>query len=613
MTQAQKSPPSPDITSQDLKSAEKIALSLHAAFKHYSLYPGDHPFSQNYLLRLQADLDAYLKDHKSLRLDIENNSFFYHGERLTRESADEGNPAYLLTRDRILFLEFLQNIEQREITLFFDILNKHRNPMEEVDGDIATSLWHTSLNNICYEAADIFAMEAIDFDLSVFKAAPGPGDPDSDGNGTGTAGYGGNGDEPEGTGSGNQDSGGHHYTDGHDSSASPGMSGTAAPDPERLDRSSPGLLMVAKENDLAELTYQEKFALESYILEEEGKNIANDTIDILLIILSIESDQLEFATILDFLEYEFFEAMAGEEYGMAHKICNNVNNISSALTTKKPWAISLINIFFASLANEERCAQLPLVSEEELFAPDPDQLKKILSIFDTLPPEIMFTLAVLVERTEPDNLRQRNELLEIIGKKARQEPASFLKLIAKSSEEICLLLFPIAEGMKSGDAAPIFAEMTQHPSAVIRRVGLDGLFQEKSAADPEQLVHLLDDEDEQIRQRILSYLESVGGRLAEETLIGFLNSSAKVDDQLHILECYKLLGQCLSDHSLHFLHEVLLESKLTSVLNKMNMTHKKGAAYALRSSGNRKAMDILRKGADSIRPDVRHVCQKALG
>jgi hypothetical protein len=172
MSQLLEASNSKNIAGEERKSAEKVAHSFIAAFKYYFLYPKGHSFSQNYLHLLLEDLEDFLKEYARLRLDIEKFAFCYKGESLCKCSADESNPAFLLTRDRILSLEFTRDIQLQELTAFFDILNMHRNPLEDVDGDIATSLWHIPFNNIRYEAADIFAMEAIDFELSMLSPLP---------------------------------------------------------------------------------------------------------------------------------------------------------------------------------------------------------------------------------------------------------------------------------------------------------------------------------------------------------------------------------------------------------------------------------------------------------
>lgn len=596
------------LTSEEFQAAKKVAHSFVSAFKYYSLYPQDHAFSQNHLHLLLEDLQEFFTHHKSLRLDIEKYAFSYRGKPLFKDTGDEGNPAYLLTRDSILFLEFFRNIELREIVTLFDILNRHRNPLEEVEGDIATSLWHIPFSHISYEAADIFAMEAIDFDFSMFQ--PCREYPAADETGTGA---GGRREANAGMPPRQMTAGSHEGIDPHPSGCYGNEYAREMDSQDGPDSSAPGLLAIAGETDLAGLTTHERLQLESYIEKERERDNDEDSIDILLIILSVEPDQVEFASILDLLEFEYFNALARDEYHLAYKICRNVKNISGAIGSRKQWATTLINMFFASLAKEDRYHELPMASGNGFFSPPPDQLKCLLSAIDTMPAESMFILVPLAGRTSPDNLRQKNELLEIIERKAKLAPEYLLKIIEDSDESTCHFLFPIMAGMDPAVAGPIYLRMTHLPYSSVRRMGLDGLF--RCAVPPESpdLIRLLGDEDAQIRQKIVSYLETLGGQHAEEAVIGYLQSEdARNADPLHVLQCYRALGEYLSDRAVDFLHEVLLGSGITSVFSKMNMIHKKGAAYALLRSGRSDARKIVQRGAASVRPDVRLACQKVL-
>jgi len=611
MSQKNQDRPSGGILPEEIKSAEQVALSFVAAYKYYSLYPRGHAFSQNHLHRLYEDLTNFLKTHKSLKLDIEKHAFTYHGIPLINGTADENNPAYLLTRDRILFLEFSRNIQLDEIIALFDIFNVHRNPMEETDGDIATSLWHIPFNHIHYEAADILAMEAIDFDLSMFKPLPGAAfsAADDDRSAPGPEkGRRTTDNRRKKSSFGNHEGTDQHYAGFYENGDDLEMDSQNGP-----ERNAPGLLLIARENDLSELTNHEKLVLESYVQTHEERDLAGDTIDVLLILLSVESDQIEFATLLDFLEFEYFESLMKKEYHLANRICKNIENIATVVRAKKPWAQTLINIFLTALAKEERYQQLPMITEGDHFAPDPEQLKYLLSVFDMLPADIIFIPAALARRTSPDNLRQRNELLEIIEKKARMAPGNLLLLMEKSDESSCGYLFPIIEEMEVREACGMYLAMTHQAFASVRRMGLESLFQKNCRPAPEDLLHLLGDEDEQTRQKTLSYFETLGGKAVQEAIIRYLQSdTARHDDQLHILQCYRLLGGSLSDISMEFLRDVLLGSKITSVFSKMSMVHKKGAAYALMRSGRPDARKLVQRGAESVRPDVRHACQKIL-
>ncbi len=572
MSTLQKNEKTIDWSVEELLAAKNTAQSFSGAFKNYFLYPKGHAYAESSLAKLKNDLDNFLDAYKTLRLNVKRNGFYYKGEPVFSGESSDSNPAYLLTRDTILFIEFSLGIELDEITLLFDILDSHRKPSEEVDGDIATSLWHFSFEHLEYEAADIFALEAIEFEFSMFNAVPDQEQADQEAD----------------------------------------TSETSSSEEERPEAKASSLLEVAQESDLSELSDEERQTLQLFIMEEEKRNISSDVTDILLILLTIESDQLEFASILEFLEFEFYEALSKEDFFQAHKIVKNVHNILKAIKAKKPWSASLINIFFSSLTKEERFAELPWIKDYKGYF-NSESMKNIVNILGLLPPEIMFTLASLAVQTPIDNLSVRNSLSELISGKARQDNQLFSSLLAKSDKETNLILFPIIEEMEPGVAREIYLNMTRHPSEDIRRIGMDGYFKTTNLSGPEELSHLLADDDEQVKKRMVNYLEQIGGEVTEDLLLSFLSKEgASMEDDYHILHCYKILGQYLSEKSINFLKGILLESKLTEMFSNMSTIHKHGAVYALKSLGTEEAMEILKKGSQSVRPDVRQVCLKAL-
>lgn len=572
MTLSHKIPSKENIAGNELISAKMVAQSFCSAFKNYFLYPPGHAYVKSSLAKLKNDFEQFLHEFKTLRLDVKNNGFYYKGEPLFFGDSIDSNPAYLLTRDTILFLEFSQGIELKEITLLFDILDKHRKPSEEVDGDIATSFWHYAFEHIDYEAADIFALEAIDFDFSMFQAVPEQQDNDN-------------------------------KTDIED---------VPAREQENIELSPPSLLEIADNTDLSGLSDEEQGALQTFITQEENRNTADDVIDILLILLTLEPDKIEFATLLDFIEFEFFAALEREDFRLAYKICKNVSNIIRVIEPKKPWAVPLVNLFFTALAREERLNNLPLIKNYTGYF-SPEEFKLLYSIFTFLPPEIIFTLSRLAAQTPIDNLSIRNKLIEIIASKAKKDIRLFSTLLSQADEDTSLILFPVIEEMPDKVATSIFLAMTRHASATVRRIGMDGYYKKTYLSKTSELSHLLYDKDEQVKNRMVDYLEQIGGKPTEELLVTFLtHEGATMEDDYHILHCYKVLGQCLSDKSIRFLREVLLESKLSTIFSNMNTIHKHGAAYALKSLGTDDALEILGQGAQSVRPDVRKICQKLL-
>ena len=379
------------------------------------------------------------------------------------------------------------------------------------------------------------------------------------------------------------------------------------------DADQQSLIMVAKDSDLSELTPEERHAINTLIQQEEKKNTAHDVVDILLILLSLENNELEFAHLLEFLEFEFFDAMAEEDYFLAHKICKNVDNISRVIQGKRPWAVSLVNMFFAALARADRFEELPCINRYHEHLADPEKYSYLWSLLTLLPPESMFTLGALASLTPMDNLDLRNRIVQLITAKARKNPHLFARLLEQSGEETNLLLFPIINDMEQKEAQNMYLAMSRHPSPQVRKIGIDGFFQTAPVLQPEKLLHLPADEDRELRKRVITYLQQMDPAPVGEIMLHYLKAEGrKVEDEEHIMQCYRLLSRSPSPEVTSFLKEILLESKLTSMVRSLEKVHKTGAACSLRSMDTGECREILRAGAASLRPDVRNICQKVL-
>lgn len=580
---------------EELKEVQKVVTAFVSAFKYYSLYPEGHTFSNNYLFRFKSELDEFLAEQKSLRLEIGKNNFFYRDEPVIAGTADENNPAFLLSRDRILLLEFIRNIPLAEITLFLDILKRHRNPMEIEDGDIATTLWHNRFDHIHYEAADIFAMEAIQFDLSMFRSAPGPEPSGGRGNGEGDA-------------AGQQGASGR-ITPG----STPG--GYAHYSRPGVDAGGPSssMLFLQPNKGLVELEPEEQKQLERQVKQEELRSYRSDVIDILLITLAVEENSFDFAAVLEFLEVEYFDAMQKEEFSLAFKIARNVMNIHEAIKVKKPWSSALVDLFCSALSQEDRYMAMEWQKEYRRLVADSENNEILLKTLESLPADIVLVLGKLLAQVPADRFDLRCKIVDSIADKVNGNSHPLCRLVAESDEDTNLLLLLVAEQLQNEDAAPVYLAMTRHPVPLVRKAGMDGFFRTCRAPQASQIAHLMEEPDCQLRDRMLTYVNQLDSRVREEVLVSFLDgASASVDDELYILSCYRLLASCCTGRSVEFLGKVLLESDLRSMFSHLRKAHRTGAAYVLKTVGTKDAMVVLGKGAESIWPDVRQICRKAL-
>ena len=338
------------LDNQETQAAGKIVLSLNSAFKYYTLYPENHASSRNNLLKFKNNLDHFLAVYSRLHLDIVKNGFFYKGISLYEGSAQENNPAYLLTRDGLLWLEFYKNIELPEVKDFFNLLNRHRYREEVADGDIVTALWQADFPHILYEATDIFAMDTVQLDLSMFNVIP---DQDTPNTTTG------------GNFMGKEDG---IVTEDHKMKQTPDAPDdvdTVSHDNPKISTALPiSQILTKQETTLSALNPHEKKLLKVFVQEEEHRDCTEDVIDILLIMLVVQKNKIDCAAILEFIDDEFFATMSRGDFHLSYKLLSNIKNILKHNRKKIPWFETLIHDFFISLAKPERLAELSWINTD---------------------------------------------------------------------------------------------------------------------------------------------------------------------------------------------------------------------------------------------------------
>ena len=584
MTKLQKNTNPDDVKGKEAQAAGKVVLALNSAFKCYSLYPEDHSSSRNNLLKFKNNLDRFLAGYNLLRLDIDNNAFCYKGMPLSKGAARENNPAFLLNRDGVLWLEFFKGVELSEIKTLFSLLNQHQNAREVANGDIVTSLWQAHFPHILHEAADIFAMEAVQLDLSRFTVS--------------------------------RDQAGVSA----DSAARdvPGAVDLKIHDQPKVSTALPLSQILATEGvTLSASDPREKAALKSLIEQEEKRNFNEDVIEVLLISLVIQHREIDSSAILEFLEEEFFATMTNGDFHLACKLCRNVESVRRHNGNKWPWVVPLIDHFFAALAKRERLAGLSWMRGKNGLSLHTENIEYLWSVLRLLPSEVLFTLGAMAARTHSENTlindRIHHEILEIIAEKAGKSPEKFITLLTESDENVTLSLFPLIRQMAAAMAAGIYLRLTCHPAVSVRRKALGAYLQTGEGGRPGRLAHLLNDRSQQIREMVLASLARDRNQPAEALLLDYLEKTqATQDDREYILQCYETLGQCGSARSVPLLQQVLLGKKWTGVFRHINDAHKQGAALALKALAIPAADKILNEGARSLWPDVRLACQRAL-
>lgn len=543
---------------EELQAVKDVITMFFIAIKNYALYPEDNTICQNSVAKVKTCLDGFLKNHGDLRLDVEEDRLVFRGEVVHHGPPKEGNIAFILFRDGIQWLEFQKEIELREITGLFKILNRYRTTHEEAEGDLVTALWEKNFPHLRYEATDIFWETEPVADLSLLSAT----------------------------------NKGHCDVD--------------QPEEEQEDAASTNIPTM--DHALWELTPDEIKNIQEMVLEEEKQDNTEDVLNVLTVILGEQSKRENFSAILEFMEEEFQAILAQGEFKLAFKLLKNLHEIHQSCKTDKQWTIPLLNHFFLAISSPRSLAVLHQVWP----APDDnmasDRAKVLRQVLILLPPDVILTLGPMLLRI--DSSRIRRQLMEIIEFLANKDLRPLEQLLYHPEEVLVRKLVHILGHLKGNKPSQILLKMIRHSSEQVRKEALAALV----VRDPTLLkkyFFVIDDTSDAIRRLMLEHLGRRRSTLAEALLLDYLEQQQfKLRDHQHILGCYVAIGQCGSFRSVPFLRKVLLRWGWIPGFGRS--VHRQGAVVALIGLGTEEAQEILEKASQSLFPSVRRAYRKAV-
>lgn len=573
----------------ELESAHKAVQAFAAAFKSYAIYPEDHVFCKTHLEKFRSQLQTFLETYGELPLQIEKNNFLYKGENIFDNPPEENNPAYLLTRDGVVTLSFLDGVEESELIELLKVFNRHRSGTEETGGDIVTSLWQAEFEHIEYDEVDIFALEAFNFDLGSLQVSPADANLPNVAN-----------DDAVDRKTIAEDAGEENVAERPESLA----------DKETVSN----LLDLEKTITVLELTPEEKATLKAYVEETEKRDYTNDVIDVLLIILVSQKNKLHVSQILEFIDAIFFDTLNSANFLLADKLCTNILNIAKQLKSLRPWVQEVIDEFMLALSSPEKWAILPWMNSPQVLMLNKNQLKYLWHVFRLLPSESIFALGHFIGKIDTSNIGMRNEVYELIEGKAKEDPEKFGTMLLRADEKVNTILFGVVDNLSRRSAGNIARQVLLHRSQEVRKMALDRYFAYTDTPDLEVLYPLLNDDNDVVVGKLLSFLLAYGEQdEVESMLLRYLEHALQVGvEHAHLFEYYKALSRCGTERTVKVLERILLESKVSEMFSNVNAVHKKGSALALRAIGSEEALIVLNKGKKSLRPDIRMACQFAL-
>lgn len=571
-------------TSQKIRDVKSIIISLLMAAKNHTMYPEHHVVYKESLRKVISYMDAFLKKHSDLKLDVEKNQLLFEEEPVYRDDPKTGEWAYPLYRDGIQWLEFQAGLELGEISEFVKIVNQYRKLQEEPKGDLVTALWEKDFPHLQYAATDILWRADTVKDFSTFNMID---------HGESAAGnHGVEGAAFQGT-EGIQEA---VHDDMHDST-----------DTAMGQRREADINLAVTNRTIWEMTPEELQHIEEMVAEEETQKNTEDVLDVLQLILMDQSEKEDFSIVLEFIKEEFKNTLAQGEFRIAHDFLENLKKACQSCKSEKPWVESLLNRFLSDITDVEVLGVLKdvLPSLEKQHVDQVTVFRKLLlnlpsSAVTVLGPMLLENISASLER----------QIMEIVGSLAIKDIQPLERLLDRPEEALVKKLVYILGYIKKERAVQILIKMTGHPSSWVRMEALKGL-KRRNKNMVNELLPLINDPVLPIRRMIWDHIEAHQNEDTGELILDFLEQRKifyRTDKQ--ILNCYRALGRCGTPRSIPLLRQTLLGQ--TWQFNSERSLRRRGAALALLELNTEEARNVLHDASRSLFPNIRSAYQKAL-
>jgi len=571
-------------TSQKIRDVKSIIISLLMAAKNHTMYPEHHVVYKESLRKVISYMDAFLKKHSDLKLDVEKNQLLFEEEPVYRDDPKTGEWAYPLYRDGIQWLEFQAGLELGEISEFIKIVNQYRKLQEEPKGDLVTALWEKDFPHLQYAATDILWRADTVKDFSTFNMID---------HGESAAGnHGVEGAAFQGT-EGIQEA---VHDDMHDST-----------DTAMGQRREADINLAVTNRTIWEMTPEELQHIEEMVAEEETQKNTEDVLDVLQLILMDQSEKEDFSIVLEFIKEEFKNTLAQGEFRIAHDFLENLKKACQSCKSEKPWVESLLNRFLSDITDVEVLGVLKdvLPSLEKQHVDQVTVFRKLLlnlpsSAVTVLGPMLLENISASLER----------QIMEIVGSLAIKDIQPLERLLDRPEEALVKKLVYILGYIKKERAVQILIKMTGHPSSWVRMEALKGL-KRRNKNMVNELLPLINDPVLPIRRMIWDHIEAHQNEDTGELILDFLEQRKifyRTDKQ--ILNCYRALGRCGTPRSIPLLRQTLLGQ--TWQFNSERSLRRRGAALALLELNTEEARNVLNDASRSLFPNIRSAYQKAL-
>jgi len=140
---------------EKVKSTKSLIQTLLQTLKAYRLYEANHPILSKFLEKLRKDFEQYFNEFESFSLQIGEHRLYYRGNIVYENEDVKESLAFLFFKDGIREIQFLKDLDFKEMIDFLNIVRKG-DLLNRMEDDLVTLLWEKDFSHITFTAVDEF-------------------------------------------------------------------------------------------------------------------------------------------------------------------------------------------------------------------------------------------------------------------------------------------------------------------------------------------------------------------------------------------------------------------------------------------------------------------------
>ena len=142
----------------DAGVVSEICTRFQGACRAMHLYPPGHSMIESRMQPLASSLSAFLSQHDSLPLQVEEASLAYRGEEVFRQEELRDDMAFMLFREGVRLLTLHSGLDREELNGLVECFSRAPEATA-FDQDLVTLLWEQDFAHIEYELVDPLRLE----------------------------------------------------------------------------------------------------------------------------------------------------------------------------------------------------------------------------------------------------------------------------------------------------------------------------------------------------------------------------------------------------------------------------------------------------------------------